>query len=143
MLTAIVAIPASHIDLLERPVFGVLTTMEPSGQPQSSLVGVDQDGECAVVNTTRERRKGRNMAQNPRVSLLVIDPDDTGRYIQIRGEAELVETGAEEHADVLTRRYTAHPRYYGYIHPEEQRDRETRAICRIHPLRITLDAIHR
>ncbi len=143
MITATVTIPASHIDLLERPVHGVLTTMGPNGQPQSSLVWVDHDGECALVNTTRERRKGRNMATNRKVSLLVVDPDDTSRYIQIRGETELVEAGAVDHLDVLTRRYTAHPCYYGHIYPEEQRLLETRVICRIHPRRITLDAIHR
>ena len=64
------------------------------GQPQSSLVWVDFDGECARVNTTLERQKGRNLLADPKVSLLVVDPDDTARFIQIRGEAELVTDGA-------------------------------------------------
>ena len=34
-------IPASHLDLLTRPICGVLTTMGGDGQPQSSLVWVD------------------------------------------------------------------------------------------------------
>jgi PPOX class probable F420-dependent enzyme len=137
-----VAIPESHLDLLTRPVHGVLTTMEPNGQPQSSLVWVDFDGQGAVVNTTLERRKGRNMAANPRVSLLVVDPADTSRFIQIRGLAELVTEGAEEHLDLLTRKYTSHPRYYGYVFPAGQRERETRVIVRIQARRVTLDAIH-
>jgi PPOX class probable F420-dependent enzyme len=136
------AIPESHLDLLTRPVHGVLTTMEPNGQPQSSLVWVDFDGECALVNTTLQRRKGRNMAANPKVSLLVVDPDNTGRFIQIRGLAELVTDAAEDHLDSVTRKYTAHPRYYGYVYPAEQRERETRVIVRIHATRVTLDAIH-
>lgn len=139
----VVVIPPSHVDLLERAVHGVLTTMAPNGQPESSIVWVDHDGECALVNTTRERRKGRNMEANPKVSLLVVDPDDTSRYMQIRGEVELVEEGATEHLDALTRQYTAHPCYYGHVYPDAQRLRETRIICRIHPKRITLDAIHR
>lgn len=136
-------IPESHRDLFARDVLGVLTTLMPDGQPQSSLVWVGDDGECACVNTTRERRKGRNMAADPRVSLLVVDPDDTSRYVQIRGRAELIEDGAVEHLDDLTRRYTPHPRFYGYVYPTEQRSRETRVVCRIHAERITLDAIHR
>ena len=56
-----VAVPDSHLDLLARPVVGVLTTMLPDGQPQSSLVWVDYDGTCARVNTTLERRKGRDL----------------------------------------------------------------------------------
>ena len=135
-------IPASHLDLLTRPICGVLTTMGGDGQPQSSLVWVDWDGACARVNTTLERQKGRNLAANPRVSLLVVDPDNPGRYLQLRGHAELVTDGALEHLDKLTRKYTRHPAYYGYICPLAQRWRETRVICRIHARRITLDAIH-
>ncbi|MGB8983106.1 MAG: pyridoxamine 5'-phosphate oxidase family protein, partial [Anaerolineales bacterium] len=70
-------IPESHQDLLTRPIHGVLTTIMPDGQPQSSLVWCDFDGECARVNTSRERQKGRNMLANPKVSLLIVDPDDT------------------------------------------------------------------
>jgi PPOX class probable F420-dependent enzyme len=137
------SIPSSHLDLLDRPIVGVFTTLLPDGQPQSSLVWVDYDGECARVNTTLERRKGRDLLANPAVSLLVVDPDDTSRFMQVRGEAELVTEGAEDHLDELTRRYTRHPVYYGFIYPVEQREHETRVICRIHVRRVTLDAIHR
>ncbi len=135
-------IPDSHLDLLTRPIHGVLTTMMPDGQPQSSLVWCDYDGECARVNTTRQREKGRNMLANPKVCLLVVDPEDTARYLEIRGEVELIEDGALDHLDQLTRRYTPHPHYYGSIYPLEQQARETRIICRIHATKITLDAIH-
>ena len=138
-----VPVPASHLDLLERPVVGVLTTMLPDGQPQSSLVWADYDGSCARVNTTLERRKGRNLIADPRVSLLVVDPDDTSRFVAIRGTAELVTEGAEVHLDEITRRYTRHPGYYGHVYPAAHRDRETRVIVRIHARRVTLDAIHR
>lgn len=135
-------IPASHVDLLTRPICGVFTTMGPDGRPESSLVWVDVDGACARVNTTLERRKGRNLLVNSMVSLLVVDPDNTGRFVQVRGDAELVTDGALEHLDALTRAYTRHPRYYGFVYPVEQQARETRVICRIHARRITLDAIH-
>ena len=138
-----VAIPASHRDLLERPICAVLTTLGPSGQPESSLVWTDTDGAVARFNTTLERRKGRNLAARPRLSLLVVDPDDTSRFLQIRGDAELVTAGAIDHLDALTRAYTTHPAYYGHVAPLAQRDRETRVIGRIHAHRITLDAIHR
>jgi len=138
-----VPIPESHRDLLSRPIHGVLTTMMPDGQPQSSLVWCDEDGECACVNTTRERQKGKNMLANPKVCLLIVDPEDTSRYMQVRGDVELVEAGALKHLDQLTRQYTDHPRYYGYVYPAEQRQRETRVIGRIHARHITLDAIHR
>ena len=145
-MTAFVAaalpIPASHIDLVTRPVCGVLTTIGEDGQPQSSLVWVDHDGECARINTTLERQKGRNLLANRKVSLLVVDPENAARFIQIRGDAELVTDGALEHLDALTRKFTRHPHFYGGVYPPEHRFRETRVMCRIHARRITLDAIH-
>jgi PPOX class probable F420-dependent enzyme len=138
-----VPVPESHRDLLARPIHGVLTTMMPDGQPQSSLVWCDEGGECARVNTTRERQKGKNMLADPKVCLLIVDPEDTSRFMQIRGEVELVEAGALEHLDQLTRQYTDHPHYYGHIYPVERQQRETRIICLIHARQITLDAIHR
>jgi len=137
-----VPIPLSHLDLLIRPIVGVLTTIGRGGRPESSLVWVDHDGECARVNTTLERRKGRNLLVNPRVSLLVVDPDDTSRFVQIRGDAELRFDGAIEHLDGLTRQYTRHRQFYGEVYPERQRPLETRVICRIRARRVTLDAIH-
>lgn len=135
-------IPDTHLDLLTRPICGVLTTMDREGRPRSSLVWVDHDGTCACINTTVERLKGRDLVANPRLSLLVVDPDDTSRFIQIRGDAELRTEGAIEELDALTRRYTRHPRFYGYVHPIQRQAQETRVICRIHARRITLDAIH-
>jgi PPOX class probable F420-dependent enzyme len=135
-------IPPTHLDLLTRPICGVLTTMGHDGRPESSLVWVDHDGECATVNTTLERAKGRNLLRDPKSTLLVVDPANTGRFIEIRGEAELVADGAVTHLDELTRRYTGHPGFYGYVYPRERQARETRVICRIHPKRIVLDAIH-
>lgn len=79
---------------------------------------------------------------NPTVSRLVVDPVDTGRSIQIRGDAELVTDEALEHLDELTRRYADHRRYYGDVFPGDEQTREMRVICRINARRISLDAIH-
>ena len=136
-------IPESHRDLLTGRACGVLTTLMRDGQPRSSLVWVDHDGECACVNTTMERGKGRDLERDPRASLLVVDPDDTNRFLLIRGHVELVEEGAHEQLDRLTRRYTRHPRFYGYVYPAEHASRETRITCRIHPDHVTRDAIFR
>jgi PPOX class probable F420-dependent enzyme len=139
---AMPAVPATHVDLFTAPVVAVLTTLLPDGQPHSCLVWTDYDGECARVNTTLERRSGRNLVANPHLSLLVVDPKNTSRYIQIRGTAELVRDGAIGHLDGLTRSYTHHPHFYGYVYPRAQCERETRVIVRIRARRITVDAIH-
>jgi PPOX class probable F420-dependent enzyme len=136
------AIPDSHRDLLLRPVHGVLTTMMPNGQPQSSVVWADYDGRYVLINTTRERQKGRNMQTNPKVTLLIVDPDNVSRWIEIRGSVvEFTEDGAEAHADKLAQQYTGKQRFYGDIYPVEQKQRETRVIVRIEPIKVSLDAI--
>ncbi len=71
-----------------------------------------------------------------------MDPENSARYLQIRGDVEVVTRGAIEHLDALTRKYTRHPRYYGFVYPVEQQARETRIVCRIHPKRVTVDAVH-
>jgi PPOX class probable F420-dependent enzyme len=139
-----IPIPASHHDLLKRPVHGVLTTLMPDGTPQSSLVWVDYDGEFVLINTTLERQKGRNLRARPKVTLLVIDPADTSRWIEVRGQvSEMTPAGAEAHADELTQRYTVKRHFYGDIYPVEQKYKETRVIVKIEPIKISLDAIFR
>jgi len=138
----IVAIPDTHCDLLVKPIHGVLSTMMPDGQPQSSIVWADYDGSYVLINTTLERQKGRNMCVNPKVALLVIDPRDVSRWIEVRGNVvEIQREGAEAHADKLTRLYTGKQRFYGDIYPVEQKQKETRVIVKIEPIKVTLDAI--
>jgi PPOX class probable F420-dependent enzyme len=136
-------IPDSHLDLFQTPVHGVLTTIMPNGMPQSSIIWVDYDGEHLLVNTTLERQKGRNMRTNPKVTILVIDSQDSSRWIEVRGQVqEITQDGAEEHADRLTQRYCPNKQhFYGDVYPVAQRQRETRVIVKIQPLKVCLDAI--
>jgi PPOX class probable F420-dependent enzyme len=137
-------IPESHSELLLRPLHGVLTTMMPDGQPQMSMVWVDYDGERVLINTTLERQKGKNMQTNPMVNVLVIDPDDGSRFLEVRGEvSEITQDGAVIHADQQTRAYSkdVRQRFYGDVYPEEQMAKETRVIVKISPEKITTNAI--
>jgi PPOX class probable F420-dependent enzyme len=138
-----ITIPNTHLDLLQTPVHGILTTIMPDGTPQSSLVWVDYDGEYVLLNTTLERQKGRNMQMNPKVTILVIDPKDSGRWVEVRGRvSEITQDGAECHADHLTRRYCINKlHFYGDVYPIEQKQKETRVIVRIQPVKVCQDAI--
>lgn len=138
-----ISIPDSHIDLLQQPIDGVLTTMLPDGMPQSSVVWTDYDGQYVLINTTLERQKGKNMQRNPKVTLLVIDPKNSTRWIEVRGLVrELTTEGAEAHADQLTQRYCPGKHFfYRDIYPPEQRNKETRVIAKIEPIKISMDAI--
>lgn len=137
-----VPIPDTHRDLLIEPIHGILSTIMPDGQPQSSMVWKDYDGTYILINTTLERQKGRNMRANPNVALLVIDPRNSSRWIEVRGRVvEIQCAGAEAHADKLTQLYTGKHHFYGDIYPVEQKQKETRVIVKIEPIKVSLDAI--
>lgn len=137
-------IPGSHLDLLTAPIHGVLTTMTPDGQPHSSIVWVGYDGEHILITTTLERFKGRNMLTDPKTTLLVIDPTDANRFIEMRGRVvdSLADDG-DVFVDQQTRAYTGgrKRRYYGDIYPETQRAQETRVTFRIAVTKANTDAV--
>lgn len=137
-------IPGTHIDLLVNPIHGVLTTMMPDGQPQMSIVWVDFDGRHVLINTTLERQKGRNMQNDPKVNVLVIDPKNLSRYIEIRGNVvEIIQDGAIKHANKQTRAYTHNKKqqFYGDVYSVETKEKETRVVFKIMPTKVNVNAI--
>ena len=94
-----------QIELARGRGFAVAATLGPDGTPQTSIVWVDSDGEHILFNTTNTRAKARNLRRDPRINLTVFDGDDPHRYFEIEGTAELVQDGAEEHIEALSRRY--------------------------------------
>ena len=75
--------------LLKGLNFGVVSTVDGAGRPQTSVVWVDTDGEHVVFNTTNARAKGRNLRENPELSISVWDNDDPYNYFEVEGTAEL------------------------------------------------------
>ena len=137
-----VPIPRSHRDLLVRPVHGVLSTIMPDGQPQSSLVWVDYDGTHVLINTALGRQKCKNIQANPKVALLVVDPNKADRWIEVRGWAAQITTeGAIPHADMLAQRYMGKRHFYGDVYKAGWQQYETRVIVKIEPVKVSLDAI--
>jgi len=94
-------IPDDHRDLLERPITAAFSSRLPSGAAQTQPVWCEPDGNDVLVNTTRERRRGRNLEADPRATLLVVDPESSVRWIEIRADVDLVGDGAEEQNDRL------------------------------------------
>jgi PPOX class probable F420-dependent enzyme len=90
--------------LAENPFVGVATTLREDGSPHSTVVWVDADGGVSF-NTARGRAKERNLARDPRVSLLVVDPQNAYRWVSVTGHAELVDDGADEQIDKLAKKY--------------------------------------
>jgi PPOX class probable F420-dependent enzyme len=112
---------------LESPFVGVVTDLRADGSPHSTVVWVDVDDEGVSFNTAWPRAKPRYLHADPRVSLLVVDPDDSYRWISISGTVALTEDGADEQIDRLAKKYRGLDSY-PWHKPEE-----TRVSVRISP----------
>jgi PPOX class probable F420-dependent enzyme len=95
--------------LVDEHAFAVLSTINPDGAPQSSVIWVKRDGGDVVFSTIRGRRKTRNMERDPRVSLCMYDPADPYLYTEIRGRIEMVEEGGRELINELSLTYDDRP----------------------------------
>ena len=110
-------IPEKFHDLFSRPLLCVLTTVNPNGQPHSVPVWCDFDGERVRVNAPAATKKARNLKVNPKLSLLVMDPQNAGHWIEIQGHiGELIDEahGARDHINKLSKKYTGNAVYQAY-----------------------------
>ncbi|MBN1202899.1 MAG: TIGR03618 family F420-dependent PPOX class oxidoreductase [Anaerolineae bacterium] len=136
-----VPIPDSHIDLIAGPVCVALSTVMPDGQPQTTVVWCDYDGEYVRVNTMRGFRKEKNMRANPKVTILAYDPHNPLRNIEVRGTVvKMTEDGALEHLDALAELYTGQSPYFGTCVPVEFQAREIPVLCKIAPARVRVES---
>ncbi len=71
-----------------------LATLLPEGQPHTSIVWAHADDEHPLIGTSTTLQKYRNVVADPRVSVLIIDPDNTQRYVEVRGRVVSLDTGA-------------------------------------------------
>lgn len=79
------AIPESHLDLLERPLFAHLATSREDGSPQVNPMWFAWDGTHLRLTGTTVRYKHKNITRDPRVALSINDPDQPYRYLEVRG----------------------------------------------------------
>ena len=114
------ALSAAERSFLENPFIGVVTTLQPDGSPQSTVVWVDVDDDGISINTAYGRVKPRNLEHDPRLSLVVVDPQDPYRWFKVLGKGRLVDEGADEQIDRLSKKYTGRD-VYANRQPGEQR----------------------
>jgi PPOX class probable F420-dependent enzyme len=112
-----VAFPQSHFDLLadETKAFAVLTTLMEDGTPQATPIWFNFIDGRIHINTARGRVKEENMSTRPEIALVVLDPTDPYRYMQIRGRViGETEESARQHIDELAGKYTGTADYTSY-----------------------------
>jgi PPOX class probable F420-dependent enzyme len=85
------AIPKEREDILVKRSFAHVATLGPRGEPQSSPVWIDWDGQYVKFSQTSDRQKLHNLKRDERIAMSVHDPDDPYKYVEIRGRVERVE----------------------------------------------------
>jgi len=112
-----VPIPDSTHDLFERPIVSVLSTINPDGQPHTVPVWCDYDGKNVRVNAPAATKKAHNMKMGSKVTVLVLDPQNTFHWVEVMGHVIEVKDeshGARDHINSLSKKYTGNPVYQGY-----------------------------
>ena len=104
----------------ENPFVGTVTTLRADGSPHSTIVWVDVDDGKVSFNTARGRAKTEHLDKDPRASLLVVDPNNTYKWVAVSGPAEVTESGADAQIDKLAKKYLGKDEY-PWRKPEEQR----------------------
>jgi PPOX class probable F420-dependent enzyme len=100
-------VPASHRDLLERPLIAHLATTRPRGEPQSTPVWFDWDGTRLLIATGPASQKFRNTQRDPRLALSIVDPANPARYLEVRGRVAAVDADRDgTQLRAIIRRYT-------------------------------------
>ena len=82
------AIPDSHRDLLDAEV-ATLATVGSDGRPQLSAVWFLAEGDTVAVSLNTTRQKVKNLRRTPECCLFILDLANPGRYLEIRGDAEI------------------------------------------------------
>lgn len=112
--------------------FAAFTTLLPSGQPMTHVMWVDADDDHVLINTEVHRQKYKNVENDPRVTVTVIESGNPYSYVEVRGRVVGKVTGprARAHIDELSQKYTgslypadniASERVILLIQPERQR----------------------
>ena len=109
------ALPEQLVVLLRKPAVCYVSTTMPDGSPQITQTWVDTDGEHVVINIVRGMQKARNLERDPRLALVVSDPEAPSLYYQVRGRAvDVTAAGGADSIEALSHKYTGAPyAWYG------------------------------
>ncbi|SIR62334.1 PPOX class F420-dependent oxidoreductase [Microbacterium sp. RURRCA19A] len=118
-------IPDALRDLLENPNYGALGTVRPDGTVQVNPMWFEFDGEHVLFTHTTTRQKYRNLQANPSMSLMVFDPEQPYRYLEVRGRL------VEEVPDPEGAFYVRLGRRYGNAGQQPPPDRAQRVILKM------------
>jgi len=110
--------------LLDRPITQTLGITGPDGRPSLTPMWFDHENDKILVNTASHREKCQWIRNSPRMTSLLVNPDNPYHWIQIRHTVEKElrewEPGGEyvtAQLDRIWTKYTGNPPPYGLRDP--------------------------
>ena len=126
----------TRIRLAKGQNLATVVTLMPDGQPQAQLTWVDTDGEHILINTEPPRQRSKNVARDPRITVLIQSADDDHDWSEVRGRVVETVGGqvARDHIDALSRKYS------GYDYPRTVGP-QGRIILKVAPTKVNTPAL--
>ena len=110
--------------LLDRPITMVLGLSGPDGRPRLTPMWFDYEDDKVLINTASHRAKCEWIRNNPRLTVLLVNPDNPYHWVQIKCTVEKElregEEGGEyvtEQVDRIWTKYTGNEPPYGLRDP--------------------------
>ncbi len=113
-------IPSSHYDILEKKGFAHVACVMPNGLLSNNTVAFVFDGKTVRFSTLKSRQKYRNFLYDSRVTVLIPDPDNAWRYLEIRGNVEIENDEDRSFINTIAQRYMEMEQY-PYDQPGDER----------------------
>jgi len=127
---SVVKLTQRQVRILNGLHYATVATVMPDCSPEATIVWIETDGRFIYFNTAFPRLKASNLKRDNRVAITVFDPKRPYHdALAIRGRAELITEGANEHIEKLARMYTG--RAFEGFRPDQ-----TRVIVKVTPERI-------
>lgn len=106
-------IPDKFLYIFEKKVIGHLATTRPDGALQNNPVIVMLvDGELKI-SLTKTRKKYRNLLADPRCAISITDPDDSARYLEVRGTISFEDDRDNAFVNAIAKKHWGQDTYAG------------------------------
>jgi len=86
-MSAMPTIPESHVELVSAPHGCAITTIAPSGLPQTTGMWFLFEGGKIRFSLLEHRKKYRNLRASPACTFFLMNPTSMGETIEVRGTA--------------------------------------------------------
>jgi PPOX class probable F420-dependent enzyme len=114
-----------------------IATLSEDGSPHLTPVWVEMEGDLILINTFETSAKNKNITNDKRVALSVVEQNNPFNMVSIKGKViERVTEGADEQLKRLAKRYLGIGKYY-YRQPNHKR-----IILKVKPEKIMGLSIH-